>query len=658
MSGIVGVVHTDGSNVPKDVVWRMVRTVRQRAADRRSGWAEGSVGLGVAHFHTTPEAPYEEGPLESGPFVVVADARVDNRDELLRRLEEPLAALNLRRAQRPTTDLDLLLAAYAEWGEACVEHIIGDFAFAVWDRRSRTLFCARDPFGVRPLYIHVGSDRVLMATEPRGIFAAGVDAEIDEDTVEEILESGAAQSPDQTIFRGVRLVPNGHLVVVGREGVKEQSYYELKPSSERVPGTDGAVAERFEELFREAVRCRIRGGARAGAQLSGGLDSSAVACVARDVVKARGEAPLDTFTLAFTATPEVDERVFAGAVLETGGFEPHVINADTLGPLANLRDVYGSVDDGPAVGTQHFVWALCKAAGEKGVRVLLDGIDGDLVVEHGQNRLHELARAADWETFFYEARLLVERHQGVERLHSFESDFGGTPGSIFSGYGLPALDEVAENGPIWRYVRSLLGAVKHGGARPSVVLPRVWRRLLVPGPLIRRMRRAPVMHRTVREDQLVALQSPKLARGLALAAHAGAAHGVEVAHPFLDVRLVEYCLSLPSSQSLQNGWTRSVLRRALADTLPPLVRDRVGKTSMNPAYNRGLLELDRRLLAEVVRHVEMKGILSLSDPYERWTSAYDSGEAVSGREVAMLGARASMVLWLNALRAPAEREAG
>jgi asparagine synthase (glutamine-hydrolysing) len=652
MTGIVGVVHRDGSAVPEGRVRRMAEATRAGAADRRGWWAEGPVGLGGAAFHTTPEAPAEGLPVRAGPFALAADVRLDNRVDLLTRLGSVLDGLGLRRTGRPVSDADLLLAAYAEWGADCPARLLGDYAFAAWDARGRTLFCACSPFGVRPLYVSHDPARLAVATEPRALFAAGVPREIDDDLARELSRTGMSPSPDRTIFRHVRLLPAGHAVEVSPDGVLEWPHYTLRPSPGPVPQRDEAVAERFAELFAEAVRCRLRGGAVAGAQLSGGLDSSAVAVVARDVLAERGALPLDTFTLAFEATPRVDERPFAEAVLATGGFRPHTVVADGLGPLSNLADVYAAVDDGPAVGTQHLVWALCKAAGEAGVRVLLDGIDGDLVVEHGQNRLHELAREGDWETFFREARLLVERHRGVDRLHSFERDFAGTPGSLFSGYGLPALDALAATGPPWAFARSLRGAVRHGNARPRAVLRRVWRRLLVPAPLLRRTGRAGGgRSRTVRGDQLEGLQNPKLARGLALATHAAAAHGVELAHPFLDVRLVEFCLALPSAQSLQNGWTRSVLRRALADDLPPLVRDRVGKTSMSPAFDRGLFEVDRALLDRLVDRagraptVDASG---LAEARDRLAAAHREGGHAGG-QAGLLAARASVVAWLDAL---------
>ena len=652
MSWIAGAVQFHGGALTEDDAAAMMAPMRHCPPEAEGTWADGTAAVGHHGFYTTPEAVHEQQPLVCGGVTLVADARVDNRAELLDQLGPRLRTLGLLRDGRPVTDADLILAAYVEWGERCPGHLVGDFAFAVWDAERRTLLCARDPFGVRPLYVHDGGGRVVVASEPRGLFAAGVSDEIDDTFVEELTRRGNVATADRTLFRAVRLLPHGHAMAASADGVREWAHYTVRPSSDPVPETDAAVAERFAELFREAVRCRVRGGVRIGAQLSGGLDSSAVACVARDLEAERGGDPIDTFTLAFGLFPHIDEREFADAVLETGGFRPHTVDTTPLGPLSNLADLHAAIDSGPAAGTQHFIWAMCKAAGELGVRVLLDGLDGDLVVEHGQNRLHELARAGDWETFFAEARSLLERHKGNDWLERFERDFGHDISHIFYIYGLPALEALAERGPVWSFARSLRGAVRHGGVIPRVVLPRIWRRLLVPGPVLRRLRGGdPAPPPAVRADQLEALRGVKLPRGLTLATHAAAVHGVELSHPFLDVRLVEFCLSLPSSQSLRDGWTRSVLRRALSSVLPDVVRDRIGKADLSAAYLRGLVDVDRDLLDRLVERAEAMGGAVVADGLraarDRARAAYEAGEPAGGTGVAFLGARTSAIAWLD-----------
>lgn len=652
MNWVAGVFEPDGGSLTDSVARRMTAAMRHRPPESEGVWSDGTIALGYRGLHNTPESVHEELPLVRGRLALVADARVDNRTDLLGRLSRRLHALGLVRDGLPVTDADLILAAYAEWGERSPEHLIGDFAFVVWDADRQTLFCARDPFGIRPLYVYDGAGRVAVASEPRGLFAAGAPDDVDDDVVGELTREGNVRTPGGTLFRAVRLLPNGHAMTASKDGVREWPHYTVRPSPDPVPTTDEAIEERFAELFREAVRCRVRGGVRTGAQLSGGLDSSAVACVARDTLAGRGGGPLDTFTLGFDQFPHIDERAFANAVLETGGFRSHVVDTSPLGPLSNLGDLYRAIDNGPATGTQHYIWAMCKAAGEAGVRVMLDGLDGDTVVEHGYNRLHELARAADWETFFEEARLLIERHKTVDRLERVEQDFGRNVSHVFYIYGLPALEALAESGPVWAFARSLRGAVRHGGLVPRTILPRIWRRLLVPGPVLRRLRRdEPAPPPNVRGEQLESLRGVKLPRGLTLATHAAAVHGVELAHPFLDVRLVEFCLSLPPSQSLQNGWTRSVLRRALSAELPPAVRDRVGKAALGAAFQRGLLDLDRDLLDRLVdRAEEMGGAVDaegLRSVRDHAVAAHLNGDRVDGSGITKLASRASAIAWLD-----------
>ena len=654
MSWIAGICRFDGDPVTDDDAERMLAPMRHRPPETEGVWSDGTAALGHHGLHTTPESEHERLPLDAGGLVLVADARIDNRVALLGALSGRLRALDLVEDGRPVTDADLILAAYAEWGERCPEHLVGDFAFAVWDGRRRSLFCARDPFGVRPLYVHDGTGGgagwVAVASEPRGLFAAGVSDAVDEDYMADRVASGTEWSPDQTPFPAVRLLPNGHAMVASSDGVREWQHYTLRPSAAPVPETNEAVAERFAELFREAVRCRIRGGRRVGAQLSGGLDSTAVACVARDALAGWGTGPLDTFSLAFETLPRVDERAFVDAVVEAGGVRSHLVYGDDLGPLGDLAELHEAVDDGPASGTHQFVWAMNKASEAAGVRVVLDGIDGDVVVAHGQNRLHELARAGDWETFFREADLLVERHrERADWLELFEKNFGRDRAHVFSIYGVPALDALAESGSPWAFARSLREAVRHGGVYAKVVLDRVWRRLLVPGPILRRLRRPPLpTPRNVRAEQLDMMRATKLGRGVTLTTHMAAVFGLEAAHPFLDVRLVEFCLSLPSSQSLQDGWTRYVLRSALRSELPPAVRDRVGKANMSPAYHKGFFVSDRDTVDRLLRRaVELDGAsgADLHRTRNRLEAAYAAGEPVEGTDMATLGYKLSAIAW-------------
>ena len=656
MSGLVAVLERGGGAVDGDALRRATLAVRPQMADRRSTVEAGPAGLGAVMFDTTPEAAFERLPLRAGPFTLASDARIDNRADLRGRLSRTLGGLGLGEG-RPVTDADLVLASYAEWGSRCPEHLVGDFAFAVWDARRGVLFVARDHLGVRPLYTAVSPRRVVVATEPAGLFAYGVPRAVDRAEFAAVLREGDTTTADVTVFEGVRLLPNAHAAEYGPGAEREWAYHALQPAAP--PVGEGDVVDAFRELFVDAVRARSRCASGVSVQLSGGLDSSAVACVARDAAAERGGGAVPAYALYFDESPASDEREYVRSVAETGGFDLHVIRADALSPLGNLAEYYGLVGDGPVTGTHHLVWAMYKAAGAGGHRVMLDGVDGDIVVEHGERRLLELARARDWRGFFHEAKLLGEYYGADPRsagLKSIESSFAEGPRYLFSIYGLQALDEAAADSPV-EFARSLYGAVKHGQARPAAVLRRVRRRLLVPKALLRRLRpdavaRAPGL----RERQAEKLTDPGLSRSLGLMTHAAAAFGVEVAHPFMDVRLVEFCLGLPSEYSLQDGETRRVLRRALAGTLPDAVTHRAAKSTMTPAFERALFETDRqrlRGLADLAERLPADlrppPIEAFGDEVERAIRAHDAGADVRGERGAMLAARASGLYWAGVL---------
>src|SRR5690606_19706273 len=149
MSGIVGIYRLNGRPVDRREVWDMVETMPYRSKDGKDVWADGPVGLGHLMLHTTPESLHEHLPATNsdGSLVITADARIDNRDELI-----GLLRLNGRGAS--ATDSDLILLAYEKWGESCVDHFLGDYVFAIWDRRTQKLVCARDHLGVRPFYYY------------------------------------------------------------------------------------------------------------------------------------------------------------------------------------------------------------------------------------------------------------------------------------------------------------------------------------------------------------------------------------------------------------------------------------------------------------------------------------------------------------------------
>ncbi|HEY9875190.1 MAG TPA: lasso peptide isopeptide bond-forming cyclase, partial [Candidatus Obscuribacterales bacterium] len=303
MSAIAGIYYLDNRTVDPADLKRMVDILAHRGSDGCNIWSEGSIGFGHRMLWTTPESLLETLPLvnDTGEIVITADARIDNRDELI-------AVLKI--SDRPVekiTDSQLILSAYEQWGENCPEQLVGDFAFAIWDRRKQVLFCARDHFGVKPFYYYSSGQSFIFATEIKALLCLpDVPRRLNEVKVADYLASPTDDTAI-TFYKEIFRLPPAHRLTVSHEGITLQSYWSLDPSRELRLGSDEEYASAFRKLFTEAVRCRLRSAFPVGSMLSGGLDSSSITCVARQLLAGDKNSQLHTFSAIFDKMTQCDE---------------------------------------------------------------------------------------------------------------------------------------------------------------------------------------------------------------------------------------------------------------------------------------------------------------------------------------------------------------
>jgi asparagine synthase (glutamine-hydrolysing) len=649
----------------------MLQTLAHRGRDGMHTWQEGGTGFGHAMLYTTPESLHETLPLSNaaGTITLTADARIDNREELLR-------ALRLRSTPELLSDSALILAAYERWGEDCVDRLLGDFAFAVWDAREQKLFCARDPLGMKPFYYTRQDGRLFaFASEIKAIQCLpDVSRQLNESRLANYL-AARYEDAEETFFQGVLRLPAGHVLVVKPGSVTRRTYYTVSPAENVSFKTDAEYSERFAELFTEAVRCRLRSAFPVAGQLSGGLDSSYVACVARDLFHRENRGSFKTLSLVFNESARSDEREYINAVLAQGGFEPTFIDGDRKGFLTDLDRVNGFSDDGPVSGNYHLVWQLLEAAGSQDVRILLDGVDGDSVVDHGYLYLSELFENGQWSDFAREVKLLT--HSLKEERHIQPGMTSHTsPKKTLNAYALPHLLRWATTGAYGKFFQGAHHLSRDFGIPfPRLVRP-YWKRLITPAWVLQphdarreagkaripayinpdfadrinlvdriaEARQRGSSEKGVRERQLNFLQTGKTQLVFEFYDHAAAAVGVESRHPFMDKRLIEYCLALPSSQSFQQGWPRWILRQAMAGTVPDSVRWRAGKGNMQHTLMRGVMERDSKT-AESLR----QDLTQASDfiNVQEATRLFHSMDKLTSHGWAMLMQILSLAHWLK-----------
>ncbi|MHB9131969.1 MAG: lasso peptide isopeptide bond-forming cyclase [Armatimonadota bacterium] len=579
MSGFAGIYHLNGCPVADEELMRMSETLAHRGRDGDGSWRAGAVGLVHRLQWTTPESVHESQPLvdAASELVITADARIDNRTELI----NTLALDNY--LDEHLSDSALILAAYARWGEGCVDHLLGDFAFALWDGRQQQLFCARDHFGIKPFYYYSGSASFYFASAPRGLLCLGaVPSAINEEQVAAYLVS-SYEDMHSTFYQAILRLPPGHTLVVNHRGISLRRYWTLDVTRELRLSSDADYAAAFREVFAEAIRCRLRSAFPVGAMLSGGMDSSSITCLARSLLAMEGTGRLlHTFSGIYPTVPACDEQQYIQAVLAQGACIPHLVPIDQINPFwAYLQGQEHT--DGPYPGTTAYAhWGVYTAGREQGVRVILGGFNGDAIISHGYEYFPELIRTGRWLTFYREARALAVRYHG-------------RPAHVIWNLGIRPLIP-----PVLKVLHR-----RHAGYTD--------RQRLLDGSLIAEdcAEHTQILARLQAEEH--AAQQWKNARQM----HArgvvnglnttvfeaydmlSQAFGIEERYPFFDRRVVEFCIALPVEQKLRQGWPRLILRRAMEGILPPAIQWRSTKADHAWYFNHAVFQREAGVLCDI-----------------------------------------------------------
>jgi len=582
MSGIVGIYYLDGRPVDRENLTKMVDILAHRGPDGADTWVDGCVGLGHRMLWTTPESLIEKLPYcnQRGDLVITADARIDNREELIAALQ-----INNRPADK-IADSELILAAYEKWGEDCPKHLLGDFAFAIWDERRQVLFCARDHMGVKPFYYYSSNDTFVFGSEIKAIFCLpNIPRKVNETRVAEYLLV-IFEDKATTFYQNILRLPPGHCMTISKEDIKISCYWELNPHKELKLDSDEEYAQAFREIFTEAVRCRLRSAFPVGSTLSGGLDSSSITCVARNLLDS--DKPLHTFSIIFEEISECDERPFINEVLAQGNFIPHYVCGDKISPLGNVHQMYKHHDEPFHFPNACFFWGISPEVKNQGVRVLLDGFDGDTTVSHGIGYLNELANTGEW--------LELIREVIGQAKYSEQSFWNLLSPYLWNHAVKPSHRSFIER------VRRKVAKLKQPNTNNQTLLKREFVERIALREHLQAIYQMKPLLETQRDNHHRIITWGVVPFILEIIDRTAAAFSIEINHPFFDKRLIEFCLALPPQQKIHRGLTRIVLRRAMDNILPQKVQWRTDKNNFEPSVINGLLTLDKELVEQVICH--------------------------------------------------------
>jgi asparagine synthase (glutamine-hydrolysing) len=574
MCGIAGTISLRGAPADRARLEAMAARLAHRGPDSEGVQIDGHVGLASRRLSIVDLSEAGRQPLanEDSSAWIVFNGAVYNYRELRPELE------HAGHRFRSQTDTEVVLHAYEEWGSGCLDRFNGMFAFAVWDATHGRLFCARDRLGVKPFYYTERDGTLLFASEPKALLAALDSAPPpDEQAIADFIALDYVDAGARTFFSSIQQLVAGHSLLVDRDRVSVRRWWDITPhpADEQRITADDAVDE-FRALFDDAVRLRLRSDVPVGSCLSGGLDSSAVVCTVNEFLERSREAESvgktqKTFSATFPGE-RFDESVYIDAVGAAARVEQHRVAVDGHDLLGTAREMLRAQDE--PVGSTSIVaqWHVMRLARAGNVTVLLDGQGGD------------------------------------ELLGGYHA---------FVGYHIADLLRTGQPAAAARELRAYHRGQAHSWLRSArlALVP------LIPQRARTRLRQldkrsgallSPKLHGLPDEPRSAPPGFGKLEAERYHIYHHGLpallryedrnsmAFSLEARLPFLDYRLVDLSFRLEPSALIASGATKTLLRRALADRLPALVRERQDKIGFLTPQARWLREAG----ADIARTLE------------------------------------------------------
>ncbi len=574
----------------------------------------------------TREDVFDAQPLHDAGLDLVADLRLDNREEIAESLSIAPAAL------AGMADSGLLLAAYRKWGSACVEHLIGDFAFAVWDAGARTLTLARDHMGQRHVFYHQGEGFFAFASEIKGLWAL---PQVPRVLLEErLVRRGLLERPTDigaTIYQGIRAVPGGTVLTVAQDGaVSSQRYWEPQADPAHEGRDEAYYIETYRKVLSEAVACRLRRATTpAGLFMAGGFDSSAICALAGPVVAEQGR--------KFIAVSSVMPENYRGTIKHARKWVemcrrtmPHL---DVRYVTREGLDIFSFMEKGFLTGdnmhspNRYVTHAMFAELAASGARIVMDGHGGDYTVNpRGRSALVRMLCQGRFRRFVAEFRAM-RRHLRQSVKQTFVRNV------LLQLVPAPWMR-------VWTNRRNGLAVLG-----PTIPLSRDISRSRDPKSHLRDRGRPGENQRL---GMLRALRGQQNFPAQAFSV-SGAAHGLEFTQPFHDKRVVEFGLAIPEELYVKNGKTRYLARTSLKDLYPPEYQDRPpGNDDMGPDFLMMAKRIEPRVLAEIDR-MERAGYLTRYFDFPRMRAMltrrridqHASGNEYDTRQalVAFIGAR-------------------
>ncbi len=326
MSGFIAIAQDVNHQIDEHCLQQLTTSMAPQGPDAQDVWSDNNVGFGHALLKTTWDAKNEKQPLTFDNQVwITGDIRLDRRDELIAQLQSAGQS-----ATSTDPDVNLLLLAYLAWGDACLQKITGDFAFAIWDKTLQRLFCARDQFGVVPFYYAIIDNQLIASNHLHCIRKhPNVTQRFNDRAVGDFLLFGMNYDLTATTFKDIQKLPPAHQLVWSKGKLQLKHYWQLPNDGDSIVyNRSQDYIEHFNELFKQSIADRLRTH-QAASHLSGGMDSTSIAATAYDLMQASGKnINFRSYAIVYKDLLQEQEGKFAEQVAHKSGFPLQQLIAD------------------------------------------------------------------------------------------------------------------------------------------------------------------------------------------------------------------------------------------------------------------------------------------------------------------------------------------
>lgn len=553
MCGIAGIVSTNSENIKPIVLQKMADALAHRGPDGEGFWQNKNNNCGFAHRRLTilDLTNASAQPLHYlQRFTIVYNGALYNYIELRNRL------ILLGYHFHSTGDTEVLVAGYAHYGADCLQHFEGMFAFAIWDEQEQQLFCARDRFGEKPFYYYKNNEAFYFASEMKGLWAANVPRTEDENMIARYLALGYVQNPadaSQTFFKNINSLKAGHYGIFRPRNNEwdVMQYFSINSLEKKIPVTDAIGVT--GSLLKHSVQMRMRSDVAIGSSLSGGLDSSSILYYIEQTKKEGSS--FTTYSACYPGFAR-DESLFINQVMEIFQTKNEKVYPNASGFLKDFEKLCYHQEEPFPSSSIYAQYKVYETAGKNGTKVLLDGQGADEIFAGYTKYIHwflqEEIRKGKW------SKAMEELKKLKQNSYDFKWGLKNYAASVLPAFTSMQLEK-----------REFNKLLQPGFLNPALINQLELNNDGISKPAVSRLN--DLLRYNVTEFGLQEL--------LRYADRNSMAHGVEVRLPFLSAELVKFAFTLPSEYKINNGFTKSILRKTMAGKLPDEIvwrKDKVG----------------------------------------------------------------------------------